>query len=388
VIAKLMVTCAVLALTGALTSSAFAQQPAKKVGIIAELSGGGAPSGTMYRDGVLLGIKAINASGGILGSKIESDVADTQSDAATSVAVMRRMVNDKPFAVFGTVYSASTLANMKIAQQAGVPQFVGSEATQIVDQGNPNVFLMSFSQRMAFAKMVKWIVQDLKADKIAMVYANDAFGKGGHDAIVTYLKQYNKELVVDIPTESQQADFTAELTKVRNSGATHVVVYNHEEENARIMIQIRKLGLNIQAVGDNLCAATTIAAGGAAVDGAKCTVPMTALSPVPAMKQVAVDFQKEYGSTPDHNGFKGYIGAFLLKAAVERVGSWDQEKVRACLHKNLFSAEESPGLLLDTFILENGDADRASFVVEVKNGQNVVSEVLGLVGGPYAKHGC
>jgi branched-chain amino acid transport system substrate-binding protein len=166
------------------------------------------------------------------------------------------------------------------------------------------------------------------------------------------------------------------------------VVYNHEEENARIMIQIRKLGLNIQAVGDNLCAATTIAAGGAAVDGAKCTVPMTALSPVPAMKQVAVDFQKEYGSTPDHNGFKGYIGAFLLKAAVERVGSWDQEKVRSCLHKNLFSAEESPGLLLDTFILENGDADRASFVVEVKNGQNVVSEVLGLVGGPYTKRGC
>src|SRR4051812_38580902 len=186
---RLIVASTALAVTAALMSSASAQQ-AHKVGIVVELSGGGAPSGTMYRDGVLLGLKAINASGGILGSKIEYDIADTQSDAATSVAVMRRMVNDKPFAVFGTVYSASTMANMKIAEQAGVPQFVGSEATQIVDQGNPNVFMMSFSQRMAFAKMVNWIVKDLKAEKIALIFANDAFGKGGHDAIVTYLKQH------------------------------------------------------------------------------------------------------------------------------------------------------------------------------------------------------
>ncbi len=382
-----IMTSAALALTIALTSSASAQQ-VRKVGIVAELSGGGAPSGTMYRDGVLLALKAINASGGILGSKIEADIADTQSDAATSVAVMRRMVNDKPFAVFGTVYSASTVANMKIAEQAGIPQFSGSESTQVVDQGNPNIFLTSFSQRMGFAKMVDWIVNGLKAEKIAIIYSNDSFGKGGRDAVIGFLKKYNKEPVVDVATENQQADFTPELTKVRNSGATHLIVYSHEEENARIMIQLRKLGLGVQAVGDNLCAATTVAAGGAAVDGAKCHVPMTALSPVPVMQQVAKDFEAQYGRASDHNGFKGYIGAYLLKAAVERVGSWDQEKVRACLHKNLFTAEETPGLMLDTYIFENGDSDRGSFIVEVKNGQNIVDKVLGLVGGPYTKHGC
>ena len=384
---KLIVTSAALAMTAALASNAFAQQ-AHKVGIVVELSGGGAPSGTMYRDGVLLGLKAINASGGILGSKIEYDIADTQSDPATSVAVMRRMVNDKPFAVFGTVYSSSTVANMKVAEQAGIPQFSGSESTQVVDQGSPNIFLMSFSQRMGFTKMVDWIVNVLKADKVAIIYSNDSFGKGGRDAVAGYLKKYNKELVVDIPTENQQADFTPELTKVRNSGATHLLVYSHEEENARIMIQLRKLGLGVQAIGDNLCAATTITAGGAAVDGAKCHVPMTALSPIPAMQQVAKDFEAQYGHGPDHNGFKGYIGAYLLKAAVERVGSWDQEKVRSCLHKNLFTAQETPGLMLDTYIFENGDADRGSFIVEVKNGQNIVDKVLGLVGGPYTKHGC
>jgi len=378
---------AALCATVTMAPAAFAQDT-QLVGIIAELSGGGAPSGTMYRDGVVLGLETIDANGGILGSQIESTEADTQTDPATSVAVMRRLVNDDPFAVFGTVYSSSTVANMKVAEEAGVPQISGSESVSVVDKGNPNIFLTSFSQQMGFAKLVNWIVNDLNAEKIGLMYVNDAFGQGGRQAFIDYLKQHDAELVADIPTEPQQADFTAELTQLKNSGATHVMVYNHEEENARIMIQIDKLGLDIQAVGDNLCASTTITAGGSAIDGAKCHVPMTAFSPLPAMKEVGERFKEKYGHEPDHNGFKGYIGAHLLKAAVERVGEWDQQKVRDCLHENLFTVEDEPGLLLDTYIFENGDADRGSFIVEVKDGKHTVDQVLGLVGGPYEKRDC
>jgi branched-chain amino acid transport system substrate-binding protein len=386
---NLKIGLATTALVAVALATAASAQDTVKVGIIAELSGGGAPSGTMYANGVKLGFDEINGQGGILGKKISYSEADTQSDAATSVAVMRRMVNDKPFAIYGTVYSSSTVANMMIARQAGIPQLSGSESTQVVDQKNPNIFLTSYSQRMGFTKLVDWVVNGLHAKKIAMIWSNDAFGKGGRDAFVGYLKKYNMELAADIPTEAQQADFTAELTKVRNSGADVLMVYNHEEENARIMIQMKKLGMDhIQAVGDNLCAATTIAAGGAAVDGAKCQVPMTALSPVPRMQEVAKNFKARFGAVPDHNAFKGYIAAYMTKAAVERVGGWDQEKFRSCLHKNLFTAQKYPGVLVDTFILENGDADRGSFVVQVKGGQNIVSQQLGLVGGPYQEHGC
>jgi len=76
---------------------------------------------------------------------------------------------------------------------------------------------------------------------------------------VHFLKERGKTPVVDISTEVQQADFTPELTKVRASGATHVMVYNHEEENARFMIQLRKMGLTVEPIGETtLCAQTTI----------------------------------------------------------------------------------------------------------------------------------
>lgn len=365
----------------------WAQSPVR-LAIVSEITGGGAPSGTMWRDGVILAVEEINKKGGLLGRKLETFVMDTQSDPPTSVAVIRRAINEQPFAIMGTVYSSSTVANMEIARQAGIPQISGSESILVVQKGNPNIFLTSFSQQVGFAKLVRWLVEDLKADRIALIYVNNAFGRGGREMFLKFLKDRGKSVVADISTEVQQADFTPELTQVRAAGATHVMIYNHEEENARIMIQIRKLGLRVETVGDNLCAQTTVDAGGDAVNGAKCHVPMTALSPVPSMMEVGKRLQERFGRVPDHNAFKGYIGTHLLKAAVERVGAFDQAKVRDCLHNNFFPVAEEPGLLMDSYTDDKGDADRPSFIVEVKNKRSEVVKVLPLLGGPYTKRAC
>jgi branched-chain amino acid transport system substrate-binding protein len=360
-----------------------------KLPIVAEITGGGASVGAMWRDAVNLAVEDINKKGGILGMKLETSVQDTQTDPPTSVAVMRRVLNDKPFAVFGTVYSSSTVANMDIARQAGVPQFTGSESVIITQKANDNIFLTSFTQDTGMAKQVRWLLDDLKADKIALVWVNNAFGKGGHDMFVQFLKERGKTPVVDISTEVQQADFTPELTKVRASGATHVMVYNHEEENARFMIQLRKMGLTVEPVGETtLCAQTTITPGGAAVNGAKCHVGLTAGSPVPLMVDMNRRFQEKYNRVPDHNAFKGYIGVHMLKAAVQRVGSWDQAKVRACLHNNVFTTTEEAGLLMDLYVNEKGSLDRPSFIVEVKDGKSVVVKTVGMLGGPYNVRPC
>src|SRR5438093_5664935 len=163
-------------------------QGVRKLPIVAEITGGGASVGAMWRDAVNLAVEDINKKGGILGMKLETSVQDTQTDPPTSVAVMRRVLNDKPFAIFGTVYSSSTVANMDIARQAGIPQFTGSESIIITqkgnEKGNDNIFLTSFTQDTGMAKFVRWLVEDLKADKIALVWVNNAFGKGGRDMIV------------------------------------------------------------------------------------------------------------------------------------------------------------------------------------------------------------
>jgi branched-chain amino acid transport system substrate-binding protein len=377
-----------VALSLAVAATAGAQGVAK-LPIVAEITGGGASVGAMWRDAVNLAVEDINRKGGILGMRLETSVQDTQTDPPTSVAVMRRVLSDKPFAIFGTVYSSSTVANMDIARQAGIPQFTGSESVIITQKGNDNIFLTSFGQDVGMAKMVRWLLDDLKAEKIALVWVNNAFGKGGRDMFVQFMKDRGKAPVVDIATEVQQADFTPELTKVRASGATHVMVYNHEEENARFMIQLRKMALTVEPVGETtLCAQTTITPGGDAVNGAKCHVGLTAGATQPLMVDFNRRFQEKYNRVPDHNAYKGYIGVHMLKAAVGRVGAWDQAKVRACLHNNVFTVAEEPGLLMDVYVNDKGSVDRESFIVEVKGQKSVVAKTVGMLRGPYKERAC
>jgi branched-chain amino acid transport system substrate-binding protein len=202
----------VLATMLSLVAASVAAQGVVKLPIVAEITGGGASVGAMWRDAVNLAVEDINKKGGIVGMRLETSVQDTQTDPPTSVAVMRRVLNDKPFAIFGTVYSSSTVANMDIARQAGIPQFTGSESVIITQKGNDNIFLTSFGQDVGMAKMVRWLLDDLKAEKIALIWVNNAFGKGGRDMFVQFMKERGKAPVVDIATEVQQADFTPELT--------------------------------------------------------------------------------------------------------------------------------------------------------------------------------
>jgi branched-chain amino acid transport system substrate-binding protein len=380
----LLTVVMVLGLVGLATA-----QSSIKLPIVVEVTGGGASVGAMWRDAVTMAIEDLNRKGGVLGMKLETSVQDTQTDPPTSVAVIRRVLNDKPFAIFGTVYSSSTVANMDLARQAGVPQFTGSESIIITQKGNDNIFLTSFTQDTGMAKFVRWLTEDEKAEKIALIWVNNAFGKGGHDMFVQFMKERGKTPVVDISTEVQQADFTPELTRVRGSGATHVFMYSHEEESARFMIQLRKMGLQIQPVGETtLCTQTTITPGGAAVNGARCHVGLVASAPQPAMVEFGRRFQEKYGRVPDHNAYKGWIGVHMLKAAVQRVGAWDQAKVRACLHNNLFTTAEEPGLLMDVWVNEKGSVDRESFIVEVKDQKPTVLKTVGMLGRGYKERSC
>jgi branched-chain amino acid transport system substrate-binding protein len=73
---------------------------------------------------------------------------------------------------------------------------------------------------------------------------------------------------------------------------------------------------------------------------------------------------------------KGYSGMYALKAAIEKVGKLDRKAVAAALHGLKVSTDKYPGVLMNVEFDKNGDLDRESFMVEVKNGKQ---EVIAMV---------
>ena len=89
---------------GAATAQA---QQTIKIAVLQELSGAGATAGTNFKNGVELAVKEINAAGGILGKKIETNVSDTQSNPGVAKGLASKAVDDGSFAVFGPTFSGS-----------------------------------------------------------------------------------------------------------------------------------------------------------------------------------------------------------------------------------------------------------------------------------------
>ncbi|HKO10135.1 MAG TPA: ABC transporter substrate-binding protein, partial [Alphaproteobacteria bacterium] len=217
---------------------------------VIELSGAGAVSGTNFRDGIVLAEEEINAKGGILGRKIDTPFLDTQSDAGISRAQIQKVLDNKPYVILGPVFSGSVVVDMKLTQEAEIPEIVGGEAAAITQQGDPYVFRTSFGQQFSMPKIANYLRDELKIKTVAVLWVNNDFGKGGRDQFIKEMKARSIEVVADISTESGQADFSSDVVKVKAANADAIFVYTNEEESARFLREAKKQGVTTPLIGE------------------------------------------------------------------------------------------------------------------------------------------
>jgi branched-chain amino acid transport system substrate-binding protein len=361
-----------------LASVAFAQSSGTiNLADIAELSGSGATVGTNWKNGIDLAVEEINAKGGILGAKIVVTHADTQSNAGVAKAQAQKALDSEPYALLGPGYSGSVKVTAPLAAEAGIAEIMGGEAAELTRAGNKFVFRTSFGQQTSMPKIAKYIAETLKAKTAAVVWVNNAFGKGGHDTILKEFAARGVKVVADQSTEAGQADFAADALKVKSADPDVVFIYLNEEESARILKELRKADVKAPLVGETtLIGQKVIELAGEAANGARGHVGLTTDAPVPALKAFRDKFVAKYNYVPDHNGIKGYLAVYMIKAATEKMGKLDSKNLAAALHGLTITPDKEPGILMEVTIDENGDLDRQSFLGEVVAGKQAIKEVL------------
>lgn len=368
-------------IAGALVLSAALMAPAHAQSIklisVGELSGPGATVGTNFKNSADLAIAEINAKGGILGRKIEVTHYDSQSNPGVARALVQKALDENPYALLGPGYSGSVKVTAPLAAQAGVAQVMGGEAAELTQLGFGTLFRTSFGQQSSMPKIAKYLAEDVKAKSVALVWVNNDFGKGGRDMVTKELTARGVKIVADLSTEAGQADFAADVVKVKNSNPDAVFVYLNEEESARALKELRRQNVTAPLVGETtLLGQKVIELAGEAANGARGHVGLTVDAPLPALQEYGKRFQAKYNYVPDHNGIKGYLGVYMIKAATEKMGKVDPKGLPEALKGLTISAAAEPGILMDLTIDKNGDLDRESFMGEVVNGKQVIKTVL------------
>ena len=362
---------------GVAAPAVTAQQGPVPIFGLVELSGTGTTSGTNFDNGIKLAVKEINASGGILGRKIEYTSLDTQSQPQIAKALAQKAIDQGAYVVMGPVFSGSILVSMEETRRAEVPNFTGGEAAAITQKGDPYIFRTSFTQTTAMPKVARYLKDTVKAKNIAIIWVNNDFGKGGLDTLRPALDAQGIRIAAEISTDPGQLDFSGAVLKAKQANADALFVYTNEEEAARALRELRKQGYDRPIVGETvLTSQKVIELAGDAANGATAHVGLTADAPQATIRKYDENFQREFHTKSDHNGLKGYSAMYIVKAVTEKIGKFDQKAFAKAMHGLHLSAKEYPGVLLDVTFDQNGDLDRESFMTTVANGKQVVTATL------------
>jgi len=363
-------------ISGSLFVFANENEPVKVVACFPQ-TGSSATWGVLAVEGIRLAVEQINAAGGLLGRPLELIVLDNQGKGAVSVAAMKKAVGLKPYVVFGTNMSGSTIINMEILEKAGIPQFSGSVSPNITQQGNKNIFMACLNAENLAKKSKDWIVDVVAARKMAVIYVSDEYGKAMKDNLVNSLSETETQVIGEFATDVGQTDYTGELVRINNSEADTIYIIQRCDEIARILKQADKLGLTekVRIIGtETLIGPDTYKLAGECAEGVAAISDLTYKDA--SIWPMAVAYKMRFGEFPAHDAIKQYLSVMIVATATEAIGSFDQQGIKDFLHNRTLCAKGYRWLPVDIHYDENGILDRESYELMVKNGNQVVNSVL------------
>jgi branched-chain amino acid transport system substrate-binding protein len=242
-----------LAVATAMGIASYAQADVK-IGVGGPMTGANASFGQQYMKGAQAAADAINAAGGVNGEKIVLVAGDDACEPKQAVAVANRLVDqDKVIGVVGHFCSSSTIPASEVYADAGVIAITpGSTNPTVTERGLATMFRMCGRDDQQGIVAGDYIVDMLKAKKVAVINDKDTYGKGLADATSAQLKKRGVTPVLEEGLTRGEKDFSALVTKIRSTGAEVVFFGGLHPEAGPLVRQMREQGLkDVKFVSDD-----------------------------------------------------------------------------------------------------------------------------------------
>src|SRR4029079_3553994 len=153
---------------------------------------------------------SVNAKGGVSKRRIEYEIVDDAYNPALTVQGVRRLVGqDEVFAVFNTLGTESNLAIRDYLNQMKVPQlFAASGATTWGRDAAKYPWTIWFQPSYGAEGFVygRYVAQNMKKAKIAVLFQNDDYGKDLLGALKSGLGRSGSKVVGPEPYQVTSPD--------------------------------------------------------------------------------------------------------------------------------------------------------------------------------------
>ncbi|MEO7242686.1 MAG: ABC transporter substrate-binding protein, partial [Variovorax sp.] len=169
-------------------------------------------------------------------------------------------------------------------------------------KNNPYVFRFFPGDAIAKAAHVRYVVEELKKKRIALVYQTTAYGQGGRAQIVEQLKKLGLEPVMQEALDVTVKDMSAVIGKVKAANPDVVMLHLHGGPSALFLRQAAAANLDLPMVtGSGMSQPSTVAL--LEPSELKGVCAETNAAPIaadtPAMEKFLAQYRAEFKSEPD-----------------------------------------------------------------------------------------
>jgi branched-chain amino acid transport system substrate-binding protein len=262
------------------------------IAVAGPMTGQYASFGEQMRRGAEMAVKDINATGGLLGQKLQLTVGDDACDPKQAVAVANKFASQKVAFVAGHFCSGSSIPASKVYFEENIVQISPASTNPALTEDQPgnNTFRTCGRDDQQGIVAGDFLTKHYKGKKIAILHDKTAYGKGLADETKKRLNKNGiKEAMYEAYTAGEK-DYSALVSKMKKVGIDVFYVGGYHTEAGLMIRQAREQGYNVQLVsGDALVTDEFWKITGPAGEGTLMT-----FSPDPRKNPVAAPVVKEF----------------------------------------------------------------------------------------------
>lgn len=320
-----------------LAGSALAQNQPIRIGVVTPLSGTYAGIGQQVKWGLDLAARQINAAGGVAGRPLELIYEDEEANPAVAVQKAEKLfqVNKVDF-LTGTVNSGSTLAVGQLAERNNrlIATTVSFADSITGDKCSPNVFRVNARAGMQSAALADWLGGTHPNANVFYLGPDYEMGRSTVAAFKQAAEAKGAKSVGEVFAPLDNKDYSPFFGQMRSARPAVIYTSVAGNDTVRLFSQMAEFGINrnVQVVGaSGTVTSQNLPAIGKAADGFVTGVGYATGIDSPENRKFLAEFEAANKAKPDLYGADSYGVLFFYKAAVEKAGSTDTDKVRAAM---------------------------------------------------------
>jgi len=317
-----------------------------KIALLAPLTGAVPTFGQSTKEGAELAVKEWNDKGGLLGQKIELIVEDSQCEADPGVNAANKVINqDGAKYIIGEVCSKSSIPISEVANPAGVIQISPTSTNPSVTVAGDGktkdyIFRACFIDPFQGLVMAKFATEKGYKTAFVMYDQGNDYTVGLAEAFEKAFVEMGGKILGKETYVSTDTDFSAILTKAKDSGAEVLYLPDYYNIVNLVGAQAKQMGLTAVMMGGDGWDSSDLHV--AAADGGFYSNHYDASDPRPEVKafleRYGAAYKNEDGTpkVPDALATLAYDAANILFQAIQAAGTVDTAKVKDAIASGTF----------------------------------------------------